>query len=199
MTAQAHPLISTFLESLKLAKLDPAQQLRTVAQAVSRIPWGEGRTITEVLQTKHVGTCTGKHLVLQACLDALGVHWRPVVCTFRWGEQGLSFPPSLRSILQEGEWDHGHNFVQIRVEGDTWVDLDVTWDPSLVTQGFHSLPLDWDGHTPFIGLARLRERWNGMDMHMKKEELIAALSPEQKERRQRFLAAFIQWIGSLRS
>ncbi len=194
-----HPLIVSFLDQLALAKRAPREQLRVIAQAVTQIPWGEGRKMEEVLHTKHVGTCTGKHLVLQACLDAISIPWRPVVCTFRWGEQGLLFPPHLTAILGEGEWDHGHNFVQVRGEDGAWMDLDVTWDPPLTLQGFRSLPYDWDGRTPFIGLTRLRERWNDTDMLVKKEELIAALSPAQRERRERFLAAFIHWIDSLRS
>ena len=44
-----------------------------LTQAIASIPWGEGRTIEEVLETKRVGTCTGKHLVLAACFDALGL------------------------------------------------------------------------------------------------------------------------------
>ena len=173
------------------------EQLTRLAHAVSIIPWGEARTTEEVL-ARNVGTCTGKHLLLQACFDKLGIEYRPVVCTFRWGEQKINLPSALQEILHEGEWVHGHNFVQIRGKGGKWIDLDITWDPLLKTYGFLTLPEDWDGCTPFIGLRRVVNRWDGVSLTDKKSEITGSLTPELLERRERFLREFIQWIDSLR-
>ena len=174
------------------------RRLVTVAQAVSALPWGEGRTTEEVLLTKHAGTCTGKHLVLQACLDALGVEWKPVVCTFRWSEQGIALPDDCRAILADGEWDHGHNFVQIKWVSGQWIDLDITWDRPLAPLGFLCLPAQWDGSTPFVGLRSFVQRWDGVSMQEKKKELIDGLTPVKRERRELFLRSFIAWVASLR-
>lgn len=194
----SHPLIQKFLEKLRLDDLNPDQRLIALAHAVSAIPWGEGRTIEEVLGTKHVGTCTGKHLVLQACFDALGIAWRPVVCTFRWSEQGMALPQDCRNILASSEWEHGHNFVQIKNRDGQWIDLDITWDPPLAVKGFKSLPATWNGSAGFIGVHNLVQRWNGVSMYEKKKELIEGLSPEMKTKREQFLHTFIVWIASLR-
>ncbi len=166
--------------------------LTSCAQAVSAIPWGEARTVEEVLD-KGFGTCTGKHLLLQKCLDALSIPYQPVVCTFRWNEQDIDLPDHLKDILDEGEWVHGHNFIQVQ-----GMDLDVTWDPDLSAYGFGSLPEDWNGSEPFVGLTPIIERWDGVDISEKKKELIGSLDEDQRERRDRFLNGFIEWIGSLR-
>ncbi len=102
------PAITQFLEENSITKLDGRDQLIALAQKVAQIPWGEGRTIEEVLETKKIGTCTGKHLLLKACLDHLSIPNRITVCTFRWSEQGLPITDELKSILNEGEWTvHG--------------------------------------------------------------------------------------------
>ena len=120
--------IRTYLEKNGIYGLGKDEQLLKVAQSVAAIPWGEGRTIEEVLSTKNVGTCTGKHVVLQACFDELGITYNSVVCTFRWGDQRIQYPEHLKSILAEGEWEHGHNFVQISGKDGNVIDLDITWD-----------------------------------------------------------------------
>ena len=172
-------------------------QLITLVQAVAAIPWGEARTVSEVLSLNK-GTCTGKHLLLQECLQELGILFRPVVCTFRWERQGITFPQHLRDLLQKDSWEHGHNFVQIKGEGGVWIDVDVTWDPLLHTYGFRTLPKDWDGKTSFIGMDPLECRWDGVDIASIKEKLIKELSPEQHDARAAFLKGFIEWVGSLR-
>ena len=140
-------------------------QLIQLAHAVNGIPWGEARTVEEVLE-KNIGTCTGKHLILQACFDELGIVYRPVVCTFKWSDQGLGLPEHLQSILDEGEWVHGHNFVQIQNEDGEWIDLDVTWDSPLSSHGFQPLPQDWDGNSSFIGVRNIIDRWDGASIEI---------------------------------
>lgn len=192
-------IIYEFLQKNDIFTLDKPLQFIEVTKLVSQIPWGEGRSIEEAIVTKKVGTCTGKHLVLQACYDALAIEYRPVVCTFRWDEQKIRYPGHLQKILNEGSWEHGHNFVQVNVEG-TWMDVDVMWDshPKLKEAGCAVFPLDWDGKTPVLGLDKIVQRWDGADMPVLKTELIKKLTPEIKERRERFLKGFIEWIDSLR-
>lgn len=189
--------VQAFLAALGIQKPISREQLITLVQHVAHIPWGEGRTIEGVLQTKRVGTCTGKHLVLQACLEQLGIPHRTVVCTFRWGEQGLMLPEDLRSILREGEWIHGHNFLQIQKEDGQWIDIDVTWDPPLKPYGFRTFPEHWDGRTPFVGLDTLTERWDGADISLK-QEWLKKLTPGEQERRERFLKGLFAWVSTLR-
>ena len=189
--------IREFLQRNDIADLQDHRQLFSLIQTVAHIPWGEGRTIEEVLSTRHVGTCTGKHLVLQTCFEMLGIPHRTTVCTFYWSKQHLFLPDELRGILEEGEWEHGHNFLQIQNAGGTWIDVDITWDAPLKRHGFRTLPESWDGTSSFIGLDPLIERWDNADLSMKKQ-WIAALIPDLQERRERFMRGFFAWVNSLR-
>jgi hypothetical protein len=171
----------------------------SVIRAVAEIPWGEARTVDEVLGTKHVGTCQGKHLVLQACFDQLQIPYRTVVGTFRWKEQGIAFPPHLQAFLDQLDWVHGHNWVQIQSSNGQWIDLDVTWDSPLARRGFLPLPSDWDGSTNFLSIHHPIDRWEGITMEEKKAALIASLSPIERTHREDFLRALFPWIATIRS
>lgn len=199
-TPHAHDqaLIRAFLAPHNLDAVDERTAILELAQLVSAIPWGEGRTIEEVLHLRKVGTCTGKHLVLQACFEELGIECRPVVSTFHWHEQEIKLPKELKDFLDDHHWQHGHNFLQVKNSDGAWVDLDVTWDPALQSFGFWPLPADWDGEHSFVGL-KILERWDGIDIAEKKEELINVLSPEQQQAREHFLHLFIGWVESLRT
>lgn len=164
---------------------------------ISAIPWGEARTADDVVRL-HKGTCTGKHLLMQQRLDEAGIVYRPVVCTFLWSKQGIALPENLTAILREGEWHHGHNFLQVKNSNDEWIDVDATWDPALKACGFLTLPADWNGEESFVGMRKIEERWDGVSIGEKKQELIGALDSDQQERRERFLKGFIAWIDSLR-
>ncbi len=191
--------VKSFLMDAGIYSLPVPGRLAATAQAVAKIPWGEGRTIEDVLATRKVGTCTGKHLVLQACFDELGIRYRTVVCTFRWGEQGIRYPENLKAILAQGEWEHGHNFLQIEDGKGKYIDIDITWNPELAPYGFRTFPVDWDGKTSFVGLDKVVRRWDGAGIKEKKSELIDSLAPEVRQRRERFLELFISWVGSINS
>ena len=169
----------------------------SLVRSASEIPWGEGRKILDVLRDKKVGTCTGKHLVLQACMDELGVEYRPVVGTFRWENQGINFPEHLKTFFEKDSWVHGHNFVQVKNSANEWIDLDITWDSELSKYGFGVLPDEWSGEYGFVALD-IDDRWDGVDIYTKKEELISMLSVEQRKNREEFLSEFIAWIESIR-
>ena len=190
-------IVKEFLAKNYIPKLPAEDQLRETVKIVARIPWGEGRTIEETLETKRVGTCTGKHAVLGACLDEFGIDYKNVVCTLRWEEQTINYPENLKKILAKGGWNHGHNFLMIR-SSVKWIDVDITWDPLLRHLGFWTLPETWDGTKPFIGVRDVSKRWDDVDAKQKKEELINSLSPEVKSRREEFLEGMFSWIKDYR-
>ncbi|MDH4358852.1 MAG: hypothetical protein OEV37_02845 [Candidatus Berkelbacteria bacterium] len=198
MTNLENSLISNFLGDLISSKeLDGRSKIIEVVRRTAEIPWGEGRTIEEVLDTKKVGTCTGKHLVLQACFDKIEVRYQTVVCTFKWGDQTILLPENLKNILREGEWEHGHNFIQIKNEKEQWIDADVTWNSKLKPYGFETFPLAWDGQTSFVGVRNIISKWEGRNIAEMKKELIESLSKEMRERRENFLKGFVEWVASI--
>lgn len=189
--------IRKYLRRNKILDLEKSKQLIAVVELVANISWGEGRTIEEAIIIKKVGTCTGKHLVLQACFDVLGINYKPVVCTFRWGNQPIKYPEKLKSILRHGEWEHGHNFVQVIAENKPPIDVDITWNSRLKPYGFKTFPENWDGKTSFVGVDKVIRRWDGADIRDMKKQLIESLSPELRERREQFLKEFIAWVASI--
>lgn len=189
-------IIDDFISKNGFASLTKEKQIIEIAKKISEIPWGEARTVEELLSTKKYGTCTARHTALELCYKKLGINCRQITSIFHWGEQGIQYPGKLQSLLDKGEWDHTHNFLRVVREDGTEIDVDITWNPELEKHGFKVLPRDWDGNSSFYGL-KTRESWDGVDMKKKKIELIESLSEELRERREEFLKLFVRWIHSI--
>lgn len=193
-------LIDSFLKQHNIYEIDSRdEQVYKLSKLVAEISWGMGRTIEDVLVTEKVGTCTGKHRVLQACFDELNINYKPVVCTFKWGAQGVDYPENLKKILDEGEeWAHGHNFVNVELESGKWIDIDVNWDSFLSKYGFITLE-NWDGKSDIVAVRNIIDRWDDVEIGTMKVQLIEGLSDNQRKRRKRFLDGITEWIKSERS
>ncbi len=85
--------------------------------------------------------------------------------------------------------------MQIKKEDGKYTDVDITWNSRLKPYGFKTFQKDWDGKSRFIGINNIIQRYDGVtDANMKKKELTNSLEPELKERRERFLKEFIEWV-----
>ncbi len=191
--------LNKFINKVRISTFDTHRQFVDITKNVANIPWGDGRTINEVLTTKKMGTCTGKHLLLKSCYDALGIVSRPVVCTFRWSDQTIQYPDNIKLFLAKGEWEHGHNYLQVMTKDGNYIDVDVTFQPSLQKFGFKTFPERWNGITSTnLAFDNIVRKWVGVDISSKKNELIESLSPELKVIRENFLSEFIKWAISLK-
>lgn len=188
--------IRKFLNDNKLYNINRKDQIVKTARLVSQIPYGKGRSIEDVLVTKKVGVCTGKHLVLESCYKNLGIECSQVVCTYYWGEQGLNYPKYLQSILDQGEYEQTHNFLKLRNHLENIIEIDITWNPKLSKYGFKVLPDSWDGETSFYAL-KINKRYDNIELKSTKINLIKLLSPELRERRMEFLDKLFEWINQL--
>ena len=184
--------VRAYMDTLKLDGLTLNEKVERLAHTISKIPWGSEATLLGVLKNNN-GNCTGKHALLEACLTILHVRFRTVVCTFKWGEQEVRYPENLQRILWEGEWEHGHNYVQL--ENGNYVD--VTWDPRLSAFGFKVLPDSWTIDDTFVGVRNIKRRWDGAPVQETKQDLINALPAVLQERRERFMQAFIDWMNEV--
>lgn len=79
MAIEIKEAIKAYLNEKGIYKLGRKEQLIAVVESVAEIPFGEGRTVEETLITKKVGTCSGKHTVLHACLNELGFKCRQII------------------------------------------------------------------------------------------------------------------------
>ncbi|MFA6039829.1 MAG: transglutaminase domain-containing protein [Candidatus Peribacteraceae bacterium] len=190
-----HQSVAAFLAEHHVDPSEPDIALIELAHAVAAIPWGEARTIADVM-AKGVGTCRGKHRVFLEGCRQLGIEARPVVCTFHWQEQEILYPPQLKAFLEDHHWPQNHTFAQVQVDGQ-WIDVDLTWDPALKPHGFWTFPEDWEGENSFHAV-KILERWDGADIQAKVDELQNLLTPEQRGAQEHFLREFIAWVASLR-
>jgi len=84
--------------------------------------------------------------------------------------------------------------VQIKKENGESMEVDITWNPKLKPYGFKTFPENWDGRSAFIGINNIIKRWNGANISDMKAKFIDSLNPELRERRERFLRKFIEWV-----
>lgn len=144
------------------------------------------------------GACTAKHILLGQLLSSLGVpcQVRCIAGSFGRGlPEADDMPDELRALIREGGVPDVHNVVLATLDGAD-VLLDVTWNDALIPVGF-PVNFDWDGvgDTVLAVDGTMLER-EGPDPVPLKARHLAALSPEDQERRQRFLALITQYSAT---
>lgn len=153
------------------------------------------RDPAEVLR-QGCGSCSGKHYLLGEFYRELGLSVRHMICTHRFNESPLAFPPPMQEILRKNEIVDLHDYLQIRLENQ-WVDIDATWPRGLREFGF-PINEDWDGKAPML-LSVVPEDFTiaEADPEKLKEELLSKLTPRQRTLRKQFLEALSRWVQEL--
>lgn len=164
---------------------------------VREIPYGypASRDPVEVLQQGR-GSCSGKHYLLAEMYRLLGLRVRHMICTHRFNESSLVFPPPMQEMLRRNEIIDFHDYLQIAVD-DQWIDVDATWQCGLREFGF---PVNegWDGKSAML-LSVVPEEFAvaERDPERLKEELLSKLTPRQRMLRKQFLEALSGWVEDL--
>lgn len=142
------------------------------------------------------GSCSGKHYLLAELFRLTGLRVRHMICTHRFNESPLAFPPPMQEMLRRNEIVDLHDYVQITVDG-AWIDIDATWERGLREFGF-PVNEDWDGKCP-MPLSVVPEDFTVVerDAERVKEELLSKLPPRQRALRKQFLEALSSWIEEL--
>jgi hypothetical protein len=142
------------------------------------------------------GSCSGKHYLLGEMFRLLGLPVRHMICTHRFNESPLVFPPPMQEMLRKNEIVDLHDYLQIAVD-EEWVDVDATWPRSLREFGF-PVNEDWDGKRAML-LSVVPEDFAvaERDPERLKEELLAKLTPRQRSLRKQFLEALNNWVQEL--
>jgi hypothetical protein len=166
-------------------------------ERVRDLPYGYpvNRNPVEVLQQGR-GTCSGKHYLLGEMFHLLGLRVRHMICTHRFNESPLPFPPPMQEMLRKNEIVDLHDYVQITGD-DGWVDIDATWERGLREFGF-PVNEQWDGRSSMI-LSVVPEDYAVVegDPERLKEELLSRLAPRQRALRKLFLQELSNWIQEL--
>ncbi len=176
---------------------NPLQARIQVFEHVRDIPYcyPASREPAEVLRLRR-SSCSGKHYLLGAMFRLLGLRVRHMICTHRFNESPLVFPPPMQELLRKNEIVDLHDYVQIAVD-DTWVDIDATWELGLRDFGF-PVNDEWDGKSAMI-LSVVPEDFAvaERDPERLKEELLSRLTPRQRSLRRQFLEALSRWVQEL--
>jgi hypothetical protein len=176
---------------------DPLRARVVLFERVRDLPYSypSSRDPRTVLQQGR-GSCSGKHYLLGEMFRLLGLPVRHMICTHRFNESPLPFPPPMQEMLRRNEIVDLHDYVQIGVS-DGWVDIDATWERGLREFGF-PVNEEWDGTSPML-LSVVPEDYAvaERDPERLKEELLSKLTPRQRALRKQFLAALSGWIEEL--
>lgn len=128
--------------------LSPADQRISIFSHIRDIPyaivpeWSGSDEMIRLMITENRGWCGPKHYLLSWMFEHLGIPVTLISIPFRWQEQPVRYPASLRMQLSTLS-DTSHLCCRAYIEG-SWVLLDATWDPPLRKAGF---PVNdpWDG------------------------------------------------------
>lgn len=176
---------------------DPLRARVVLFERVRDLPYSypSSRDPRAVLQQGR-GSCSGKHYLLGEMFRLLGLQVRHMICTHRFNESPLAFPPPMQEMLRRNEIVDLHDYLQI-VVNDGWVDVDATWERGLREFGF-PVNEEWDGSSPMI-LSVVPEDYAvaERDPERLKEELLSKLTPRQRALRKQFLEALSGWIQEL--
>jgi transglutaminase-like putative cysteine protease len=176
---------------------DPLRARVVLFEAVRDIPYcyPASRDPAEVLRHGS-GSCSGKHYLLGEMYRLLGLRVRHMICTHRFNESPIVFPPPMQDILRKNEIVDLHDYVQIAID-DEWIDIDATWPRGLREFGF-PVNEDWDGRSNML-LSVVSEdvAVAEHDPERLKEELLSKLTPRQRTLRKQFLEALSFWVQEL--
>ena len=176
---------------------DPLAARIALFEHVRDIPYRypASRNPVEVLQ-KGWGSCSGKHYLLGELYRLVGLRVRHMICTHRFNESPIVFPPPMQEMLRRNEIVDLHDYLQIAVD-DQWLDVDATWQRGLREYGF-PVNEDWDGKSAML-LSVVSEEIAvaERDPERVKEELLSTLTPRQRTLRKQFLEALSSWVQEL--
>jgi hypothetical protein len=177
--------------------LDPLNARVALFEHVRDIPYGypASRDPVEVLR-QHRGSCSGKHYLLGEMFRRLGLPVRHMICTHRFNESPLVFPPPMQQMLERNEIVDLHDYLQVDLAG-TWVDIDATWERGLREFGF-PVNEEWDGcSSMLLSVVPEEVAVAERDPERRKEEMLSKLTPRQRALRKQFLEALCAWVQEL--
>lgn len=166
--------------------------------AVRDLPYRSGADRTpETALLNRQGACTAKHLILRDLLREQGVE---AVVELVEGDftAGLSptqdMPPALAKMVSEGGVRDMHCRVRIGSDSEA-LRLDATWPDAMATHGV-IVNSGWDGTGDTIGaIPNVVVRSDAEDVLTEKARLLDDLTPEQTDRRRRFLSLLSGWLA----
>jgi hypothetical protein len=199
------PILATFRDEARSRGLLGADETVDAARAfalVRDMPYRRASSRDpQVTAAEWTGTCSGKHYLLQALLEKLGLATMLIVCTHEFtAENSPWLPPELLAHLDDGPMPDVHQFLRVQSDPTTpdggWATVDATWPLAASALG---LPVneEW-GTARGMQLAadpiELFHTPPNIDPQTYKEQLIEREIGDQAARRDRFIEAISNWL-----
>ena len=152
----------------------------------------------EAIAEEWRGTCSGKHYLLAAVLDGLGLNSQVMMGTHRFTPQNTPhFPPELRAMTAAAPIPDVHTWLRLESPGGRWA-VDATWPRSAGALG---MPVNhhWQPGRDMLLACDPIETCPvpaGRDPQEFKEELIREFCGGQSELRDLFIEKMGEWLGA---
>ena len=143
------------------------------------------------------GTCSGKHYLLSALFQEMGLRTKIMMCTHRFKlENSGHFPAHLRQVLEGGPVPDVHTFVKLETDSG-WMDVDATWPRQAESLG---MPVNHEFREGVsMDLAcdpiEMFEVPEGEEPQPFKERLISRFCGDEDRRRDRFIVGLSDWLS----
>lgn len=155
----------------------------------------------EVTIAEWQGTCSGKHILLQALFEELGLGATMILASHEFtADNSPWLPPALLDEVRRAPVPDVHNFLRVQPEADSdWITVDATWPLAVESSG---LPVNrgFDVHRDMAIAADLIEIHHvppDLDPVEMKERVLSDWSVADRERREEFLERLMDWLDSV--
>ncbi len=180
---------------------DEPLTLATAFRVVRDLPYAaEGDRAPDSVLGAWRGTPAGKHALLEAVLDTLGLDSSLILATGAFSAEDTPWlPPHLLDEVRDRPLPDVHTFLRVRHDpvADDWMTVDATWPLPARALG---LPVN-EALTPGVDhrIACVVEEIvhvpDDEDVAMLTERILGQHVGEQLERRARFLQALAAWLA----
>jgi hypothetical protein len=169
---------------------------------VRDIPYGStGERKPEQIIQQNLGSCSGKHLLLSHLFTELGYENRVLTCLHHFNDAlpaGNTYPPRLIELVENYRILDFHHYIKLK-KADRWLDVDATWDATLVKLGFPA-NTSWDGtRDTRVAVTPIKYYDHSDDLIFLKERLIAELPFEDRQVRAEFMKLLTEWLKKVRT
>ena len=171
-------------------------------QKIRDIPYGStGEREPEIIVNNNLGSCSGKHILLNHLFIKLGLQSKIMTCLHHFDQAlptGNKYPRRLQEIIRDHRVIDFHHFIKLKVDQE-WFNVDATWDSPLNAYGF-PVNLDWQGKgQTTIAVQPIKFYPETDNIIALKEKLISELPPKERSIRAEFLELLTKWFRDIRS
>ncbi|MPZ97932.1 MAG: hypothetical protein GEU80_01125 [Dehalococcoidia bacterium] len=200
------PLVPAFRAAAVARGLFPDDQPMTPEAAyalVRDMPYRRASSRTpETTIEEWRGTCSGKHYLLRALLEGLGMATMLIVCTHEFTRENSPWLPDdiLGEIERHGPVPDVHNFLRVQAEPeDDWTTVDATWPLAARDLGLPANEAFVRGVDQRLAADPIEVFHvpDDADPQTFKEQLIEDHAGAQAERRDRVIERLTQWLGEV--